>query len=391
MDENVRKLRVGIFVLMAMVILGILILVNSEGWVPQYDVYVKPERAPGVTVGTPVRKNGILIGRVKEVRTNDEDGLVILRLGINRDNNIYENEICSIGTETFFGDAVIEFLPLSKEQRGAPIVNEHTMSKVAIERDPLEVMTSFADLKPQLSEALASISDAGIAVQDAGANVGELTTTLKSTLQDEDSQFNMMVADFRLSNEKAQAALDNFNEMFANINEVLDDPELQRQFRDSLATMPKIFEEVRITIADTRAAINKFGTIPDNVNATLGDLKTFSTSLKDEGPKILQQVNQNLQSLDKFVGELKGVGKTLEKFKDADGTLVKLMKDDELYQSIRSTINNINDVSVKLKPLMDDVRLFADGIARDPGQLGVRGAFDRRPAKSGYKGSAGLR
>ena len=31
---------------------------------------------------------------------------------------IYENETCSIGSESFLGDAMVEVLPLPKEQRG---------------------------------------------------------------------------------------------------------------------------------------------------------------------------------------------------------------------------------------------------------------------------------
>ena len=58
MDENILKFRVGIFVVIAMLILGILVFLNSEGWTRQYTVYMKPVTAPGVTVGTPVRKNG---------------------------------------------------------------------------------------------------------------------------------------------------------------------------------------------------------------------------------------------------------------------------------------------------------------------------------------------
>ena len=102
MDENILRLRVGIFVLLAMVILGILIFVNSEGWwVPKYTVFIKPVSAPSVTVGTPVRKNGILIGRVKTVETENDH--VLLGLAINRKDQIYANEICSIGSESFPG------------------------------------------------------------------------------------------------------------------------------------------------------------------------------------------------------------------------------------------------------------------------------------------------
>jgi phospholipid/cholesterol/gamma-HCH transport system substrate-binding protein len=42
---------------------------------------------------------------------------------------------------------------------------------------------------------------------------------------------------------------------------------------------------------------------------------------------------------------------------------------------------------LKHKPLVNDLRVFADSLARDPGQLGVRGALQRRPAGSGFKGT----
>jgi len=70
MDDDIKKFYVGIFVLMGFLILGILILVNTEGswWSSQIDVYTEAEQAPGVKIGTPIRKNGILIGRVKQRR-----------------------------------------------------------------------------------------------------------------------------------------------------------------------------------------------------------------------------------------------------------------------------------------------------------------------------------
>ena len=41
MDENILKFRVGIFVVIAMLILGILIFLNSEGWTRQYTIFIK--------------------------------------------------------------------------------------------------------------------------------------------------------------------------------------------------------------------------------------------------------------------------------------------------------------------------------------------------------------
>ncbi|MEL7499312.1 MAG: MlaD family protein [Planctomycetota bacterium] len=393
MDENVMKLRVGIFVLLAIVILGILILANSEGWVSQYDIYIKPERAPGVTVGTPVRKNGILIGRVKGVSTDDDEGLVVLRLGIDSKAKVYENEICEIGTESLLGDAKIEFLPLSKAERGAEVTPDYTMTTVAIEKNPMEIATDFSagfdELKPQLRETLTGIQDAGKEVGIAGREIGDLSRQIKNSFQDKEGEFNQLVRDLRQFTQKGQRAVDNFNLIFEDIKSVVGDPEVKQQFKNAITEIPKIFEEIRVLVEDTGTAVQNFGELPGKVDKTLANVEVFSESLKENGPQILKRVNTSLENVDKFVNELKGVSELLERFKNADGTIVKLFEEDDLYQTVLDAVANIKKETVRIGPLMDDLRLFADAIARDPGSLGLRGSLDRRPGKTGYKGNAG--
>ena len=396
MDENVRKLRVGIFVLMAIVILGILIVANSEGWVSQYDIYVTPERAPGVTVGTPVRKNGILIGRVKGVRSDDENGLVILQLGINQDVKIYENEICEIGTESVLGDAKLEFLPLPKAERGEPVPVNFTMNdptKVRVRKEPMEIVTDlgsgFAELKPKLTETLTAFQEAGVSIKNAGDKVTNLSEQIEKAFQDQDGEFSKLVKDLRLLTQKGRAAVENLNAVFENIKVVLDDPENRKRFKDAIGEIPKIFEQLRITIEDTRVAVQQFGQLPKKFDTTIENVEVFTASLKKEGPEILKKVNTNLVVVEKFIGELKGVSKLLKKFQNADGTVVKLFQDDELYRSILDAVSNVKKETIRIGPVIDDIRSFTDAIARDPYSLGVRGAFDRRPPKTGYKASSG--
>ena len=120
MDDDIKKFRVGMFVLMGFLILGILILVNTEGgwlgWSSQISVATEANRAPGVKIGTPIRKNGILIGRVKQVTSQDDH--VRLTLGINKSERIYANEVCTIGTESFWETQWLSFLHCRKTNEG---------------------------------------------------------------------------------------------------------------------------------------------------------------------------------------------------------------------------------------------------------------------------------
>ena len=221
MDDDIKKFRVGMFVLMGFLILGILILVNTEGgwlgWTSQITVYAKPDQAPGVKIGTPIRKNGILIGRVKQVSSQDDH--VLLALGINKSERIYQNETCRIATESFLGDAVVQFFPLSDNKRGALIGEGATIMKPEIEPNPLEIMANFGDLQPRLDETLLVIQDGTRSFQSAAVGVSQLTQSFDGFLKDDKGDFSNLVQNLNTVSRKAELALDSFNSIFENLEQ----------------------------------------------------------------------------------------------------------------------------------------------------------------------------
>ena len=387
MDESILKLRVGIFVVIAMIILAILIFLNSEGWKRQYLVYVKPVSAPGVMVGTPIRKNGILIGRVRTVV--GEDDYVTIGLAINEGVTIYENEIISIGAESILGDAAIEVLPLSRRERGEALQANAVLRQVSVKRNPMEIVDIALKLESEISDTLTAVRAAGQAVDQAGAGVESLSQAIQNALQNEQSEFSLMIVEFRQAAGRAQLALDNFNRIFENINDIVGDENLKMEFRQALSSLPDIFDEIRNTIQDTRRTIGSFQSVADNTRGSLENIETFTASLKDNGPEILSQINSSLKNVDQLVDQIKEFGNTLGRLQSSEGTIGKLINDTEIYDSVLETVENVRDISYRLEPLMNDLRTFADSLARDPGVLGARGALDRRPGKTGYKGTAG--
>ncbi len=81
MDERVIKFRVGVMVLATLFIAGILMLAvrrYAGRWCATcIPIYMHFDDAPGVTEGTPVRKSGILIGRVRTVRFAEQGGVIV--------------------------------------------------------------------------------------------------------------------------------------------------------------------------------------------------------------------------------------------------------------------------------------------------------------------------
>lgn len=119
MDSQVLKFRVGVAVLTGLVLLAVLAVLFGDlsPWTPGYVIYVRLPDATGVQRGTPVRKSGVLIGRVSNVKLA-EDG-VLLTLHIHRDIKLTKDEQCVLRT-SLFGDAELVFVPRTGSKASQP-------------------------------------------------------------------------------------------------------------------------------------------------------------------------------------------------------------------------------------------------------------------------------
>jgi phospholipid/cholesterol/gamma-HCH transport system substrate-binding protein len=384
MNEAKLAWRVGIVVVCAVVILAILILLLGEGWQRQYTVFLESPTAPNVTRNTPVRKNGILIGRVSEVTNLDRN--VRLTLRINASEVIYENELCRIGNATFLGDAVLDFVPGMQADRGAPVPDRATFRNVAITRNPVELLDMVMDLEVRVKDTLDSFRKASDNVAAAGENVAELTQTIQDAVGPGDGDFRTFIERAKNLSTKAETAIDNFNTLMVNVNEIAGDPESRQSIRESFQRLPGMLDEFNTTVVETRETINSFRKVGSSAEENLANLTDFTRSLGKDGPAIIESLNRSLEQVEKLVND---VGTLTKGLGNNNGTIGKLLNDPELYNNLNETIYNIRKVSVQLEPLMNDIRFTVDGIARDPGQVGLRGAFNRSPAFSGFKGNPG--
>ena len=110
MDSQVLKFRVGVTMLAALVLLVVLTVLFGDFsfWHRTYEIHVKMPDATGVQRGTPVRKSGLLIGRVSQMKLVD-DG-VLLTLRIDQSVTLSHNETCTL-RNSLLGDAELAFVP----------------------------------------------------------------------------------------------------------------------------------------------------------------------------------------------------------------------------------------------------------------------------------------
>ena len=107
MDEQGYRFGVGVLVVASLVITIILILFFGAApnfFARRYEITINFERAPGVETDTPVRKNGVQIGRVTAVKlldSNDNDTKnpgVNLTMELDSQYKIRASEVARIGT-----------------------------------------------------------------------------------------------------------------------------------------------------------------------------------------------------------------------------------------------------------------------------------------------------
>ena len=160
MNERQMQFRVGVVVFATMIIGGLLATLNGSttgSWFPwgrrSFVVGIKVDKAPGVDQNTPVRKNGILIGRVKSIE-EQSDGMLILA-EINSNRPLYPEYVPHIRT-TVIGDATIDFEFDFKRNRlpadAQPVVDGYVFRGSADE-SPFDAIAKFGTLEQDFAEA----------------------------------------------------------------------------------------------------------------------------------------------------------------------------------------------------------------------------------------------
>jgi phospholipid/cholesterol/gamma-HCH transport system substrate-binding protein len=263
---------------------------------------------------------------------------------------IYKDEQPRIAG-TLLGDAEISLVPgriVPPRQRLAQ--DEILMG--AVSRDPFEV---FATLEPKFGATLDSLAE-------ASASVTKLSTNLDRMFLGEDDKFEKMVR-------KTEAALDNFSLAMGNINDVMGDPKAREKMKAAIEALPQV-------LADLRTTVQGIGTTVDTADRNLRNLEGLTKPLGERGEQMVAQVDRTIGRLDETLKQAAMFTKALN---ESQGTLGKLVRDPQVYNDLAQAAQNVSKLTKDLRPIVDDVRVFTDKIARHPEQLGVRGALDRRP------------
>ena len=370
MDDRVLQFRVGLLVLATALIAFFLVV--YFGQLPffargEYVIHVEFREAPGVAVDTPVRKNGILIGRVDRVKL--EDDRVLVSLGINVSYRVRTNEVCRISTGNLFGDAVLEFVKIDDFSQDPVLISTGAFVQGEIAQDPLKVLMELQGVVVNLED---DAEKALRAVAAASGQVRTLAENLNTFIGTDGDEFRKLVG-------KSSQAMDSIDQAATTFNQLLGDEELQGDLHQALREIPQTLSQARDTLQGMQR-------LTDVATGNLQNMEKLTDILGERAPGIIGRLDENMQVMRIVLDEMSKVAQSVNQ---GQGTVGKLLNDPELYDRLNQSAANIQQITKQLQPIVSDVRVFTDKIARDPSQLGVKGILSNR--QSGFKGRAAWR
>ncbi|MEX2316441.1 MAG: MlaD family protein [Pirellulales bacterium] len=388
MNDRRMQFAVGAVVLLGVILAVILMMVNSP--IPsslspfghkQYQLIIQLEKAPGVGEETPVRKNGVLIGRVASVEDKDEGVEVLANIDDGR--TLTNHHVPHVRT-TVLGDATIDFEidPLRRGEPRQTRVDGDTVPGI-VDPNPIEAISKLTELQPGIEGAMVALTQAGNSV-DALAQQVQVAFGTTS----EPGRVKRLM-------DTTETAMLQFGNAMAAVNQILgDDPLsaggavrvppapgqqpgqqppapgqptegelLRRRLRDGLMELPDAIREFRIVLR--------------SADQNLQNLRGFTEPLGRNGPQIAQAILDAVGGIDKLVEEFTVLTNALN---SREGTIGQLIHNQQLYENLIRLTGNANvvvlqlhDIANRLRPVLEDARVFMDKIAREPGRV-IKGA-----------------
>ena len=376
------KLRVGIFVLIGLAVLGFLILNSSGDFNPferKMRLKARFAAADGLREGSEVQLAGVRIGKVEDVTLlppdSPEDFKVEAVMAIDQELNgrpiteriRTDSNAQLIATSLLANDKIINISPGTA--KGTPVSeNDILDSRVAI---------SINQLTQTGNDLLEQINKLAVPANEIlnKANQGE--GTLGRIVNDESLYRNLdaTIAETKLTVTKLQTTLDKVNSGQGSAGRLLNDAELYNNLNRTVATLEGIsadikagrgsagkfvtddalYNETRAAIIDLRTSAAKINGIADDFKLISADLSagrgSFGKFLKDE-----QLYNDAKDTLAKFNSTATKIDLILADAQAGKGTLGKFVTDETLFNNINQTASNFNQLSSESTKLIYDFR-----------------------------------
>lgn len=294
-----KELKAGLIALLAIV--GFVILFQfMKGrslFTTDNIFYAKYDNVEGLTQSAPVSINGLKVGQVdKIIPQTTKDGKIHFIVKITVDNNFEfsKNSNLEIFEPSLMG---------GKEMR----VNLFYGGETAKDGDTLKGAFKLGMMN-SLSSQVGPVKDQ---LQTVLHRVDSLMANANQVMNAQNrEEIKVLLHNLNKTVGALETTAGSVNRLVGN-----NDPKLQ-----------KVLDEASLTMKSGKVTLDKYGNLAESIDT--------------------KQLNQTIANLDQTVGKLNSVVAGIDR---GEGSLGKIMKDDQLY-------NNLNSASTNLNSLIEDMK-----------------------------------
>lgn len=369
MNERVMQFRIGSFVIVAGLVLGMMIVWFGESPSLFRDhafVKVRYVEAPGVAEGISVRKSGIRIGEVLSINfdetPNRPEGVIVV-LSLERKYKIRKDSVAKI-SRSLIGDVAIDMMLGSSAEFIKYGDTPETAPEIAgdVTPDPSKALAAATAAFERVGGTLAAIETAAngfSSVAKKAEGLQEFMDTLGETGRSVSAAAKGIT---RVVNDNEG----DIRPAVTNLRQVSD--------RFDAAFTPQ-------TAADFKSAITRINTVAAKLDASLNEIRPLLEDLGGNASKSMPTTNFGLTvlRLNRISSDLSLLTGSLRDEKghlNTNGTLQRLVTSPELFDNLARMAFSATGAFDMARPAIRALGVFADKVAKDPGAL-TRGALSR--------------
>ncbi len=379
---TLSELRVGIFMLVALLITGFLII-NSTGSFNPFEkrmgLKVRFQNADGLRPGNDVQLAGVSIGKVEDVRFLPPDSpeaerieatlSVVQTLDGKPITELIRTDSTAqlVATSILGNDKMVNIAPGSA--KGSP-VGENAVLKTSTAIGLNQLTATGNDLLEQINKLAVPANE----ILNK-ANQGE--GTLGRVINDDQlyESLDGAVSETRATMIRLQQTVDRLNRGDGSAGKFLNDPALYNSLNRTVSQLESIAADIRggrgsagkfvnddALYVETRNAVAELRTSVEKMSSIADDVKLITTDLRDgKGTAGKLFTDEKLYddtrvAIDRFNSTAARLDAILADAQAGKGTVGKLLTDETLYHSFNETAKNVATFTGEGTKLLDDFR-----------------------------------
>lgn len=379
---TLSELRVGIFMLGALLVTGFLILNSSGGFNPfekKLRLKSRFESADGLHPGADVQLAGVSIGKVEDVSFLPPDSPAGQRIEATLNVvQILDGKPISdlirtdsraqlVATSILGNDKMINIIPGTS--KGSPVDNGALLDSSA--------GNSLTQLTETGNDLLRKINEIAVPANDILNKANQGDGTLGRIINDESlyKSLDTAVIETRQTMTRLQTTIDKINSGEGSAGKLVNDPALYDSLNKTVAQLEAISGDIKAgrgsagkfvkddaLYLETRDAVANLKISAEKISAIADDVKLITADIRDgkgSAGKLLKDdklYDETKDAIARFNATTARIEAILADAQAGKGTIGRLVTDETLYNSVNQTANNVNIFTTEGTKLLYDFR-----------------------------------